>query len=348
MITPLSALQAWSRTSTLPDANTIQVHSVESGLINQTFWLKRDATTYGVLQRLNTKIFDPRVNLDIAASTTHLQSQNIVTPTLLNTDDGDPHWLGPDGSCWRILSYVGDTTFDTLHDPRLAFHGMRLVANWHDALESFDYQFQNPRPDPHDTARHIEHLSQVVSRHTSHRLHEKVAPLAEHILSAWETFEWPSGLPTRVIHGDLKISNIRFDTRGLGAAIIDLDSVSRGRFDAEIGDALRSWCNPAGEDTDQPTLDLEIFEQAMSGYRDSAETVTTEEWHSAVNGWLRITLELSSRFLADALTESYFGWSDDFGGHGEHSLLRGRGQLRLYDQISEHRIAAERTLRNLW
>ena len=81
MITPQNALQAWKGTNNLQDTGTLQVQATESGLINQTFWLKRHGTTLGVLQRLNSTIFDPRVNLDIAAVTAHLQKQDIITPT---------------------------------------------------------------------------------------------------------------------------------------------------------------------------------------------------------------------------------------------------------------------------
>ena len=94
MITPQNALQAWKGTNNLQDTGTLQVQATESGLINQTFWLKRHGTTLGVLQRLNSTIFDPRVNLDIAAVTAHLQKQDIITPTLMETGEGEPHWLG--------------------------------------------------------------------------------------------------------------------------------------------------------------------------------------------------------------------------------------------------------------
>ena len=44
-----------------------------------------------------------------------------------------------------------------------------------------------------------------------------------------------------------------------------------------------------------------------------------------------ISLELSLRFLTDALEEAYFGWNPlRFPGRGEHNLARSRGQYALH------------------
>ena len=57
-------------------------------------------------------------------------------------------------------------------------------------------------------------------------------------------------LPLRPIHGDPKINNMLLD-RGSGEAIalIDLDTVKPGLVHYDIGDCLRSCCNPLGEET---------------------------------------------------------------------------------------------------
>ena len=51
------------------------------------------------------------------------------------------------------------------------------------------------------------------------------------------------------MHGDPKISNLMFardSDRGL--CLIDLDTLGPMPIALELGDALRSWCNPAAED----------------------------------------------------------------------------------------------------
>jgi len=56
-------------------------------------------------------------------------------------------------------------------------------------------------------------------------------------------------------------------------------------------------------------------------------------------------LELSARFLADALYESYFGWEPErYPGRGEHNLTRGRAMWSLYRDVMRKRGVAERIL----
>ena len=51
-----------------------------------------------------------------------------------------------------------------------------------------------------------------------------------------------------------------------------------------------------------------------------------------------IALELSARFCADALAESYFGWNRQrFASACEHNLLRAQSQLTLAQSIGRQR-----------
>ena len=53
----------------------------------------------------------------------------------------------------------------------------------------------------------------------------------------------------RHVHGDLKISNLLFRREPLaGVCLVDLDTFAKGSMAFELGDAMRSWCNPLGED----------------------------------------------------------------------------------------------------
>ena len=57
------------------------------------------------------------------------------------------------------------------------------------------------------------------------------------------------GLPERIIHGDLKLNNIRFDETGNKAiAIVDLDTLGVSKIVIDIGDAIRSWCHKLMEE----------------------------------------------------------------------------------------------------
>ena len=154
-------------------------------------------------------------------------------------------------------------------------------------------------------------------------------------------------MPSRIIHGDLKISNLRY--QGPDAiALVDLDTLQDGGLDAELGDAMRSWCNPHAENVQDARFDIAIFRAAMEGYADAASGVSEDEWMSIGAGAERICWELAARFAADALNESYFGWDPAFGTRGEHNLLRARGQANLARSVRNQRAELDGMLRELW
>ena len=182
-------------------------------------------------------------------------------------------------------------------------------------------------------------LAKAVAAHPTHRLYDQVAPMAEELAERWSRWDGPRDLPERIIHGDLKISNVRFDGHE-AVALIDLDTFQRGQLDAELGDAMRSWCNRSGEDVTEARVDTEVFAAAMAGYASTAVHTTDDEWLGMAPGLERIATELAMRFAADALNESYFGF-DPAIGRGEHNLIRARGQLALARAAQQARPALD-------
>jgi len=171
--------------------------------------------------------------------------------------------------------------------------------------------------------------------------------LAARILRAWGSWEGRLDLPERHIHGDLKISNVRF-AGAEATALIDLDTLAHGTLDVELGDAMRSWCNPAGEDASATEVDLAVFSALVQGYASTTRgDVLAEERDALVAGFAQIALELTARFLADALNERYFGWdATRFATRGEHNLLRARGQWALHEAVMRARPTLDRAVRD--
>ena len=170
-----------------------------------------------------------------------------------------------------------------------------------------------------------------------HRLAQGVERVADGVFAAWERWEGRLDGPLRVCHGDLKISNLLFDARGEGVCLLDLDTIANLSLDIEMGDALRSWCNPAGEDVDDARCDPSLFAAASRAWV-LACPQPREEREAIVPAVERICLELAARFAADALRESYFGWDPKrFPARGEHNLLRAQGQLSLARSVAAQR-----------
>lgn len=322
----------------------VRVEPHPGGLINLTWAVRSDDGLVAFLQRLNTTIFGPELHLDIHAVTTRLRERGLETPLLVPTRDG-ALWHEVDAEVWRCTTPVGDRTVHRITDLDEVRSAGRLVARFHSALCDLPWEFRSRRLGVHDTPRHMARLAEILSTHRGHRLYDRVAPVARRILAGWEHCEVISGLPQRIVHGDLKISNVRF--RGNEAvALIDLDTLGRGTLDVELGDALRSWCNPATEDHPEARFDLAVFEAAMQGYAAEAHGITHEEWEAVLPGVERITWELAARFAHDALAESYFGWDPSrYGSAGEHHLARALSQATLAMSVRAQRHEAEAALR---
>ncbi len=327
----------------VPWADDAVVSVIDVGLINQTFLVKGPASDF-VLQRVNP-MFGREVHEDIEAVTRHLEEKGLETPRLVRSRDGELSTIAEDGACWRLFTFVPGHVARSAGAATLRSCG-QLVARFHSALADLPHEFRFVRGGAHDTPKHLRYLQET--RDGGWRQSEEDEPslsevhrVADEIRRAGEGLaDLQSITPPRVIHGDLKLTNIML-REGEAVAVLDLDTMSRGSLAVELGDALRSWCNALGEDQGEAHLDLERFTAAMSGYGEHAR-VSLAERETIVLGFLTITTELAARFCADAYRESYFGWNRErFGSARAHNLLRARVQLSLAKQVVAQRAALE-------
>lgn len=306
------------------------------GLINDTFAVRRNGEAVFVLQRLHP-VFSGEVNLDLDAVTTHLADKGLVTPRLVPTRTGDA-WFDTDDRPWRVITYVPGRCVERVTDPAQPESAGDLVGRFHRAVADLEHQYVHVRTGVHDTARHLDKLRRLRAGNGEgdHALADEVLAAAEE-LPAWDD------LPQRHAHGDLKLSNVLFaETDWKALCLIDLDTCGLQTIPYELGDALRSWCNPRGEDVDAPSLDLDILERAMRGYARGAEGLLSPlEIEAIVPGLETICIELAARFAADVYEDSYFGWDPQrFGSRREHNVVRARGQLALGRSVSKKRTEA--------
>jgi Ser/Thr protein kinase RdoA (MazF antagonist) len=320
-----------------PGLSGAQVSPLGNGLINQTFLVEGDGGRF-VLQRL-ASIFPAAINDNIAAVTSALARAGLATPRLMPARDGRSCLdLGDQRGVWRLQTFVPGVCFDKVQSPAQAAAAGGLVARFRRALDGLPHAFVGLRVGVHDTARHLARLKAALAEHPQHRLIEKVRPLAEVIHARASTLPPLPVLASRICHGDLKLNNILFageapPDRDTAVCLIDLDTVGPMSLAHELGDAWRSWCNISGEDTQAARIDLDVFRASFDGYADALGRLLTEpELRVLLGGVEWISLELASRFAADALFESYFGWNAQrYASRGEHNLVRAQGQFALHE-----------------
>lgn len=300
------------------------------GLINATYVVGERAA---VLQRLHP-IFAGEVNLDLEAVTAHVAGHGLPTPRLVRARDGRAWVSDGEGRAWRALTYVEGESHHEVPSTAHAESGGALVGRFHRAVADLRHDYAFARAGVHDTAFHLGKLRDRAEIAPSWEVRE----LAHDILADAASLPEMPAVPRRHCHGDLKISNLLF-RGGEAHCLVDLDTLGLQTMAFELGDAMRSWCNPAGEDVTAITFDTAIFAAAIRGFLgEAAALVTADERRSIVIGLETVCLELAARFAVDVFDDSYFGWdATRFPSRRAHNHVRARGQLALGKAVRQVR-----------
>ena len=327
------------------DLERAHLTPIDIGLINQTYEVDHEGTRY-VLQRLHA-IFGGEVCLDLDAIAAHVALSAVVTPRLVRTREGAP-FVTAEGGVFRVITFIAGRTITSVEEPRHAFAAARLASRFHAALTDLDHTFHFTRAGVHDTAAHLARLDRWRSDGATKPDHDLNAPIAEAILAHARSLEPLPMLPVHIVHGDLKISNVRFDDAlDHATALLDLDTLGHGTMAFELGDALRSWSHKGGESAGGSRVDHDIVRAAVRGYAEGGFALTPDERAAIVLGLETIATELAARFCVDAWEDAYFGWdSTRFASRRDHDRARACAQLDLARSVRETRGALDTIVQN--
>jgi hypothetical protein len=337
-----------------------------NGNINNTYLVKPETGEEGyfILQRVNNRVFrSPELVLrNMRISIEHIQrklrtsvlnpGRRWEVPDLLLTRDGRDHWIGPDGSFWRALSFISNArTLDVIRDLGHAREVGYALAMFHTLLSDLPSDsLADTLEGFHVTPGYLRHYEEVLTKHNHLPGSPELKYCREFVekRSVWasllEDARAEGKLLPRPIHGDPKVNNILLDTvteRAVG--IIDFDTVKPGLVHYDIGDCLRSGCNPMGEETEsweRIRFDTDLCRAILHGYLSlSGGFLTKNDFFYIYDSIRLITFELGLRFFTDYLEGNvYFKIK-----HPEHNLARALVQFRLTESIESQ----ESTIRSI-
>lgn len=316
----------------------VSCESVTRGSINKTYFVTRegDHEVMFVLQRMHT-LFTPLLMEDIERVTDVLASKGILTQRVIRTPNNE-RFVREGGAWWRALTYLPGTSVDAVSSATDITSAGVLLGAFHRALADFQESFSFTLAHYRDTRHYLKRMLDTVKSRPSGAEFKAEAAYIERELALILAAE--RALPVRVIHGDLKISNVLFDESGRAVALIDLDTVMRHSIIADVGDAVRSWCALGDEDTENLAFSRERFQSVLDGYTAAAPFLTPKEHVALSWGAPLITLELAARFITDALEERYFVHRTDlYPSLHEQNRNRALNQLSLYKSMKEQGIS---------
>jgi len=333
--------------------NVRSVAAFGSGNINDTFLVTLDSAPaqHFVLQRINTQVFrQPQLIMqNMRLFSDHVYQRLQYTPLnrrwevprVLSTKDNQDYFMDADGSFWRAISYIQDSqSFDTMPNIGYAKEIGYALGMFHNLISDLPPEkLADTLVGFHITPLYLRHYQEVLTN-TSPQSSPEVNYCLQFVsdrttfAQILENAKAEGLLPLRLMHGDPKINNVMFDTATQKAvSVIDLDTVKPGLVHYDIGDCLRSGCNPAGEETeewDSVYFDTDLCQGILQGYLAVAQAFLTENDYAYMYDGIRlIAFELGLRFFTDYLAGNvYFKVK-----HPEHNLARAIVQFKLTESI---------------
>ncbi len=243
------------------------------GYINDTFLVYEKETPKYVLQRINHTVFKDVDGLmgNIEKALLHLQANDYKKIGLVATRTGKSY-LKEESGYWRLMTYLENSiSYNTTTSTQIAKEAGRIIGKFHVLLANADVSdYVDTIPQFHDLELRGRQFAQSLSAADTGRRKKADGAItfAQNMLSTLLAYDF-SALPARVCHNDTKFNNVLFSKEnGVGLCLIDLDTLMKGHFLYDFGDAVRTITNTALEDEKELhkiTFDPQLFIAFVDG-----------------------------------------------------------------------------------
>ena len=243
---------------------------------------------------------------------------------------------------WRALTFVNNSvTHSNILDERHAYEAGHALGQFHNLLSDLEpTKLHDTLKGFHITPQYLRQydIAQVAddleSRTPVENYCHQFVLQRRFSASVLEDAKKEEKLLIRAIHGDPKVNNIMIDQESNQAvSIVDLDTVKPGLVHYDIGDCLRSCCNPLGEETtdfENVYFDMQLCQAILEGYISETRHFFTAHDYDYIYDSIRlIAFELGLRFFTDFLAGNVYFKTD----YDDHNLARAVVQFRLAESI---------------
>jgi Ser/Thr protein kinase RdoA (MazF antagonist) len=250
-------------------------------------------------------------------------------------------WLalrpGP-GGAWRLTGFCPGRPASK--NPAGARAAARALGGLHQALNRPLPIELRPLPEGEFTNRRLAPLEELDNWPGLYRGHPHwpaIHPLWEKMAAAARDLPFHPRfldifrLREVIVHGDPKADNFLVDETGAVQAVLDWDTAGLGQVLAEVGEMLRSFGGAA-----ETGAELASAAAVIEGYTETGLPLTGEDVAMLPAVWRATALNLSRRYLADALAEVYFLWDESsYPSLYEQNRRRGAALLDLAGRLLE-------------
>ena len=313
----------------------VNIKRVESGLINSTFVLNSRNNSY-ILQSINTHVF-PNYEKGL---------ENILTVGNWLKKKNYPYsfplpingqYLKVENEVWRLMPCVKNSmSYNRVSSLDQVKSAANCLGELYHHLSDFNTKnLSITLPNFHNGNSITKKFNEALLNGHKERLVSTNALISEiekelPILKKWD--EVCNSLPKRVVHYDTKINNFLFDkTTDEVLALIDLDTIMPGCVISDIGDMIRTYSNPVGEESkeiEKVICNLEIINTIIQEFTKKI-ALEKEEIENLFFGGMAITFMQSVRFLTDYLNgDNYYKTS-----YKDQNLVRAKNQWALYKSL---------------